>query len=66
MTTIAVLDGTLATDRRMTFSDRAGGQFALGAMAAGAGAEEAVKIAARFDTGTGETVDTPNVEKKRV
>jgi len=34
-----------------------GAHFALGAMAAGATPEEAVKIAARYDTGTNDTVE---------
>ena len=35
-----------------------GAHFALGAMAMGATPEEAVKIAARYDTGTNDTVET--------
>lgn len=40
------------------FAEGTGYELALGAMAAGATAEEAVRIASRFDTKTGSEVDT--------
>lgn len=40
-----------------------GSQFAIAAMAMGASAEQAVRIAAKFDTGTGGPVRTLAIEK---
>lgn len=45
------------------FADGSGWELALGAMAAGATAEQAVHIASRFDTATGKNIDTLELGK---
>jgi hypothetical protein len=42
-----------------------GGDLALGAMAAGATAKQAVAIACRFDPNTGQGIDAVQVVKKK-
>lgn len=50
-------DAPFASKVRAPFAMGSGGPYALGALAAGASAFDAVKIAAKYDTGTGGKVN---------
>ncbi|MEO1444647.1 MAG: hypothetical protein AAFV46_00140 [Cyanobacteria bacterium J06635_11] len=55
-------DGVFCKIRNYCFAIGSGAQYAIGAMAAGAGAREAVEIASDYDPATGQYVDAISLD----